>query len=175
MRKYLPLLFIFLAVVLLLQQTTGPKVGTEAPTISAFTLAGEAVNSSQFEGKTVVLDFWATWCAACVSSLPALHRFYETYRNDPSVMVLAVHVPKGAIAPAVQNFCDKRAYRFPVILDKNAELSARFQIQSIPTLVVIGPDGNVRHVKNGALGGSAEDGAARIESWVEKAAKTDHS
>ena len=75
---------------------------------------------------------------------------------------------RRAISAAVKLFCEKRAYHFPVLLDRNARLSAAFQIESIPTLIVIGPDGSVQHVKNGASG-SPEDGARRIKQWVDAA------
>ena len=167
--KYILLGLALFALLLVTQKTTGPKVGTLAPEFVGKTLSGRTVNAAQLKGKTIVVDFWATWCPACVSSLPALNRFYQEYGRDDSIEVFAVHVPKGAISAAVKLFCEKRAYHFPVLLDRNARLSAAFQIESIPTLIVIGPDGSVQHVKNGALGGSPEDGARRIKQWVDAA------
>ena len=167
--KYVLVAFALLALLMVSNQTTGPKIGLQAPVFSARTLSGREVDGKQLLGKTVVVEFWATWCPACVSSLPALQRFHKQYGKDPSIEVFAVHVPKGAIPAAVKAFCDKRQYDFPLILDRYARLSADFQIQSIPTLIVIGPNGDVNHVKNGALGGSPEDGARRIKQWVDAA------
>jgi len=128
------------------------------------------VDGNQLRGKTVVVEFWATWCPACVSSLPALNAFERSVQQDDTVSVYSVHVPKGAFAPAVETFMNRRNYDFSVILDRNAQLSRAFQIESIPTLIVIGPDGRVHHVKNGALSGSPTEGAQRIRGWVNQAA-----
>ncbi|MGB0647526.1 MAG: TlpA family protein disulfide reductase, partial [Bradymonadia bacterium] len=130
---------------------------------------GELVSSEVLLGRTVVLEFWATWCPACVSSLPALNAYRDSVKDEPSISVFGVHVPKGAFAPSVSAFMERRQYSFDVILDRHADLSRAFQIDSIPTLIILGPDGRVRHVKNGAIGGSAEEGARRIEDWVAKA------
>ena len=167
--KYVLVAVALIALLLVSKKTTGPKIGIQAPSFSARTMSGRMVDGKQLHGKTVVVEFWATWCPACVSSLPALHRFHEQYGKDPSIEVFAVHVPKGAIPAAVKRFCDKRQYGFPLVLDRNARLSTDFQIQSIPTLIVISPNGEVHHVKNGALGGSPEDGARRIKQWVDAA------
>ena len=167
--KYVLVAIALLALLLVSKKTKGPKVGVQAPTFSARTLGGRMVDGEQLRGKTVVVEFWATWCPACVSSLPALNRFHQQYGKDPSIEVFAVHVPKGAIPAAVKGFCDKRQYGFPIVLDRNARLSSDFQIHSIPTLIVIGPNGDVHHVKNGALWGSPEDGARQIKQWVDAA------
>jgi thiol-disulfide isomerase/thioredoxin len=130
------------------------------------------VTSQALRGRTIVFEFWATWCPACVSSLPALNAFEQLVKDDSGIDVYSVHVPKGAFAPAVEAFMTKRGYDFPVILDRDAQLSRAFQIESIPTLIVVAPDGRVSRVKNGAIGGSAEDGAERIQSWVFEASKS---
>ena len=155
------------------QSTTGPEVGTQAPQFSAKTLSGRLVDKAQLEGKTVVVEFWATWCRACVSSLPALHLFYEQYGQDPSVEVFAVHVPKGASALPVKNFQERNGYRFPVVLDQRARLSRLLEIESILTLIVIAPNGSVHRVKNGALVGPAQVNADRIKGWVDSASAPD--
>ena len=151
------------------QTTTGPELGTSSPRFKTRTTNGQMVSSEALRGRTIVFEFWATWCPACVSSLPALNAFEQRVKNDASIEVYSVHVPKGAFAPAVAAFMTQRGYDFPVILDRDAQLSRAFQIESIPTLIVVGPDGRVSRVKNGALGGSAEDGAERIQSWVSEA------
>lgn len=172
--RWIKFILIFGAILWLLlqsQTTTGPELGTSSPRFKTRTTTGQVVASDSLRGRTVVFEFWATWCPACVSSLPALNAFERLVKNDERIEVYSVHVPKGAFAPAVEAFMDKRQYGFPVILDRDAQLSRAFQIESIPTLIVIDPDGRVRHVKNGAIGGSAEDGAQRIRSWVSKASK----
>lgn len=172
--RWIRFILIFGAILWLLLQsqvTTGPNLGTESPDFKIRTLSGEVVSSKALLGQTVVLEFWATWCPACVSSLPALNTFEQSIQEDDTVSVYSVHVPKGAFAPAVEAFMNRRNYSFSVILDRNAQLSRAFQIESIPTLIVIGPDGRVRHVKNGALGGSPEEGAQRIRGWVDEAAQ----
>ena len=169
--RWIRFILIFGAILWLLLQsqvTTGPPLGVTGPTFKIRTTSGQVISSNALLGRTVVLEFWATWCPACVSSLPALNAFHDSIQHDDTV-VYGVHVPKGAFAPAVESFMTQRNYDFPVILDRDAQLSRAFEIESIPTLIVIGPDGRVHHVKNGALGGSAHEGAQRIQSWVTQA------
>ena len=173
--RILRFLLIFGAIIWLLLQsqvTSGPELDSQGPRFEIRTMAGETVSSEGLLGRTVVLEFWATWCPACVSSLPALNAYRNSIKDDQSIAVFGVHVPKGAFAPSVSSFMERRQYRFDVILDSHADLSRSFQIESIPTLIILGPDGRVRHVKNGAIGGSAAEGARRIADWVAKASKS---
>ena len=170
--KIVRFLLIFGAIIWLLLQsqvTSGPELGIQGARFEIRTISGELVSSEDLLGRTVVLEFWATWCPACVSSLPALNSYRDLVADDPSISVFGVHVPKGRLAPSVSDFMTRRQYSFDVILDRQADLSRAFKIESIPTLIILGPDGRVRHVKNGAIGGSAEEGARRIEGWVAKA------
>ena len=169
--KIVRFLLIFGAIIWLLLQsqvTSGPELGIQGPRFEIRTISGELVSSEDLLGRTVVLEFWATWCPACVSSLPALNSYRDLVADDPSISVL-VYMSRRALCTSVSDFMTRRQYSFDVILDRQIDLSRAFKIESIPTLIILGPDGRVRHVKNGAIGGSAEEGATSNWGWVAKA------
>ncbi len=149
---------------------TGPDLGVETPRFEARATNGEVFDSDSLRGKTVVVDFWAGWCPACVASLPAIHEFHQNRLSDSSVELMTVHVPKGGSRATIEHYQQSQGYSFPVVLDRDARLVTSFKIESIPTLIIIAPDGRVHHVKNGQLRGNAQEGARRIEKWVERAA-----
>lgn len=126
----------------------GPQIDQDAPPISAPMLSGERFELSHFKGKIVVIDFWASWCPPCRASLPALHNVAERYAQDDSVWIGSVN--KERIQPAqIKDFLRRMKVNFPVILDPADEISNRYQVSSIPTLVVIGADGKVKYSQAG--------------------------
>lgn len=148
----------------------GPPKGSVAPAFSAPVLGGtERFDSASAAGHTMVLDFWATWCPPCVKSLPALQRVHTRYREVDDVVVLSVNTDVGPRRPdRVGNFMKARRFDFPVLLDDGA-VSAAYHVKSIPTLVVVGPDGRVSEVEIGARFNSIDDLERHLVETIEAA------
>lgn len=129
----------------------GPSVGSIAPPISVDTLSGQPFDLAAQKGRVVVLDFWATWCPPCRKSLPVLEKLHQRYAADDRVIIASVNTDAGANrARALQKWMAKRKFTFPVLLEtENKALSTTYRVQSIPTMVVVGTDGVVRHVQVG--------------------------
>jgi thiol-disulfide isomerase/thioredoxin len=127
---------------------TGPRVGDAAPDFTAANLAGGTITLSSLKGRYVLLDFWATWCAPCVASLPALTRIHDTFEAGKRLSVLGLNLddqPADAKAfleahslPWAQAYLGGRAG------DKDDVLS-RYAISFIPTYILLGPDGKLIH------------------------------
>lgn len=101
---------------------------------------------SDWQGKWVVLNFWATWCAPCKQEMPHLNRLHDKYR-DAGFVLLGINVdddPAKAAADAA-----KLGIRFPVLLDGAKTVSRLYGLDAMPTTVVIDRDGRVRHVHQG--------------------------
>ncbi len=115
-------------------------------------LAGNAVKLSDYRGKTVVLNFFATWCGPCQVETPHLN---ETYLDmqDEDVVVLAVNLTfsRGSEKDDVAEFVKEYDVAFPVLLDEMAEVSDMYRVRSIPTNIFIKPDGIIYNSFSGAL------------------------
>ena len=104
---------------------------------------GRKVSLSDFHGRPVLLDFWATWCGPCRVTMPEVERFHRKYRGK-GLQVVGVNI-EGKSKKVLQ-YLDKNGYSFQVLFDKGdwgAEVVKKYQITSIPRTFLIGPDGNV--------------------------------
>lgn len=146
------LLLAALAALCVSTATAAPvKEGDTAPALASHQLEGVLPAT---KGKIVVLDFWASWCGPCASSLPALERLHQKYK-DRGVVVLGVSVDDDAAK--MKGFLAKHPVTFPTVRDAGQTLVAACSIESMPTSIVIGPDGRVVSVHRGFKGKKTEE------------------
>lgn len=112
---------------------------------------------SDYQGKTVFLNFWATWCPPCRSEMPEIQALYEKYgENEGELIVLGVAAPnygsEGSITD-IAAFLSENGYTFPVVMDDLGLYSSQYGIRAYPTTFMIGKDGNVYGYVEGALTG----------------------
>ena len=119
-------------------QLPGLKIGETAPDFSLETLDGEMVKLSDFEGKKVVVNFWATWCKPCREEMPDLQSVYEQKEKD--VVILAVNMDAHN---DVKGFIDSYSVTFPILLDEEDEVADLYQIISLPTTYFIDERGKI--------------------------------
>jgi thiol-disulfide isomerase/thioredoxin len=120
--------------------------GAAAP---AFTLPGRdgaAVSLEQFKGKTVYIDFWASWCGPCRKSFPWMNEMQARYGGE-KFAVVAIDVDSDS-APARQ-FLTQHPANFTVAFDAKGATPQAFAIKGMPTSVLVGPDGKVLRVETG--------------------------
>lgn len=129
------------------QLEVGTGISQVAPDFTLTNLAGEKVALSDYRGKYVVLNFWATWCPPCRKEIPDLNAFHE--ENKDEFVVLAVDL--GESKEKVQQFISYGGYTFPVLLDKEREIGSRYNVSVIPTSYFIGPQGKIKYIKKGAV------------------------
>ncbi|MEM8996387.1 MAG: TlpA disulfide reductase family protein, partial [Acidobacteriota bacterium] len=124
-----------------------PALEGPAPDFALRNLAGETVRLSDFRGQTVVLNFWATWCPPCRVELPSFVRFA---RKNPDIAVLGLSVqsPPDDLRSAV----DERDIPYPVLI-VDADTAEAYRVTSLPTTVIITPEGQVRSAHSGVLFG----------------------
>jgi peroxiredoxin len=122
----------------------GGEVGDLAPDFELERVAGGTLTLSSLRGKTVILDFWDTWCPPCRKALPDLQELSEKYADDLVVVGLAM-AQEGE--DKVRSFVRERGLTFEMVLfDQDPALIQAFGgIQSIPTTFLIDPEGVIRH------------------------------
>ncbi|MES9738997.1 redoxin domain-containing protein [Peribacillus frigoritolerans] len=121
----------------------GLKIGAKAPNFSLKTLDGKQVELSDYEGKKVMLNFWATWCPPCKKEMPDMERYTQQAGDD--VVVLAVNIdPEND----VQAFVEDNGITFTIPLDSQSAknpVNERYKILSIPTTYFIDKKGIIRN------------------------------
>jgi peroxiredoxin len=138
-------------------QGTGALTGAAAPDFSLKDVAGNTVKLSDFRHKkTVVVAFWASWCVPCRLELPWLASFYQDNRAH-NVEVLAVSIDQN---PAdARHFAAENKLPFPVLLDSQEQVASRYQVNEIPTILVIDRAGTLQ-ARHSGVSPSLEAGLA---------------
>jgi peroxiredoxin len=129
-----------IAVVAEATRETVVEVGDTAPKFTLTTDDGQRVSRSEFGGKLLVLNFWATWCGPCVEELPSLNRFQKEL-GPSGVVVLGVSVDRNE--RAYRQFLKRTGVAFRTARDPEADLSSRYGTYKYPETYVIGRDGKV--------------------------------
>jgi peroxiredoxin len=112
-----------------------------APDFSLPSLDGKVYRLSDFQGRVVVLNFWASWCPDCIRELPGLESFYNEYK-DKGVVVIGISVDKSR-NKAVE-MVKNQGLSFLNLLDKNGDVFIEgFSVFGLPATIVIGPDRTV--------------------------------
>ncbi|NBI06256.1 TlpA family protein disulfide reductase [Senegalia massiliensis] len=115
--------------------------GKPAPDFTLQTLSGEKASLSDYKGKIVLINFWATWCTYCDEEMPDLEKLYNDNKNDDFV-VLAVDV--GEEESLVRDYIEEGGYTFPVLLDSNMKVSRNnYYVSAFPTSYFIDKNGNL--------------------------------
>lgn len=122
-----------------------PKASSEPEPAVPFTLktlgGGESVSLESLRGKTVVLDFWATWCPPCEFQVPELNRFYDAHRGDGDVAVFGISIDVEG-NDVIQAWVAEHDVRYPILLGDES-LARKYGAVGFPTLYVVGPDGTL--------------------------------
>ena len=126
------------------------EAAEEVKTIPAidFTLKDQYGNThtlSDYKGKTVFLNFWATWCSPCRAEMPDIQKLYEEFQQE-DVVILGVAAPnlgREKSEEGIKGFLEENGYTYPVLMDTEAEAFQAYGINSFPTTFMIDKDGNV--------------------------------
>lgn len=108
------------------------------------------VKLSDFSGKGIVLNFWATWCPSCVSELPY---FQSAYNNHKDIQFIMLNLTDGEkeTEESVKKFISDNEYTFPVFMDKMAQGSKTYGVYLIPQTLFIDKDGKIIYTHSGAI------------------------
>ncbi|WP_068776261.1 peroxiredoxin [Paenibacillus sp. FJAT-26967] len=129
----------------------GIQKGQIAPDFDLTDLAGNPVKLSEYRGKTVFVNFWATWCPPCRAEMPHMQKVHDKYK-DKNVVFLAVNLTHTEEKPAaVHEFADNYGLTFPIVLDEEGKVSKKYQIVAYPTTYIVDKQGVIREKYQGAI------------------------
>lgn len=112
-----------------------------APEVTLTRLGGGVTRLSDYRGKWVLLNFWATWCPPCVAEMPSMEEFSKKFKSR-NVVVLAVSVDRGN-PDRIKKFVKQYGITFEVFHDPDSDASNKFGVSSLPASYIINPKGNI--------------------------------
>lgn len=123
---------------------TAPEKGAFAPEFALKSVSGETVHLSDFQGKVVLVNFWAVWCPPCRQEMPAIQNVHENYGDK--VVVLGVNA--GDTRQDALDFMDSLGLTFDVVLDSNYEVEDLYRVRGLPSTFFIDSNGviQIQHI-----------------------------
>jgi peroxiredoxin len=165
----LALLFVFILVLSGCKNEAPPATGGVAtqiaPDFTLRALSGESVSLSQYRGKVVFLNFWATWCPPCRAELPSMQRLNEVFAGRDFVM-LAVNVEEDG-AKVLPEFLRQFPHSYQILLDDGGQAQKLYGVDKFPETFVIDKQGRVVERIIGARDWSAPAMLQRFKTLVD--------
>jgi peroxiredoxin len=126
-----------------------PTVGMQAEDFSLIDLEGKPQSLSQYRGKIVLVNFWATWCKSCTTEMPAMQASFDKLR-DKGFVVLAINELEDDAK--VREHIKQYGYTYPVLMDRDNKVANQFGVFGLPVSVFIDQEGRVQeYIKGGLL------------------------
>jgi cytochrome c biogenesis protein CcmG/thiol:disulfide interchange protein DsbE len=163
------ILFGLSATLLLASSLVSAEQRFAAPGFTLQSLTADAVSLSDYQGKVVLLNFWATWCMPCRQEMPGMERLWKKYQ-DQGLVSLAVSTDEGSPA-RVQSFVKKLKLSFPVALDPDSKASDLYQVSGLPVSFLIDQQGRIAAKITGSENWMSEKSIARIENLLAESGK----
>ncbi|MBI3550162.1 MAG: TlpA family protein disulfide reductase [Elusimicrobia bacterium] len=129
-----------------------------APDFALKDLSGKTLTLRELRGKTVLIDFWATWCGPCAEAIPFYEKIYEKYEGKPFAVL---GIDEDGMTDVVAPFAKKKGIRYPILLDADNKAFDAFGVRGLPTAFLVDSEGNIRDKWIGFDAG--------VESEIEKA------
>lgn len=134
------------------EQEERPEI--PAPDITLKDQYGVEHSLLSYKGKTVFLNFWATWCGPCKKELPDIQKMYEEYgMNEENIVVLGITNPGGqdVSKEEISTFLEENGFTYPTLFDETGEIFSMFGVSSFPTTFMIDANGNIYGYVTGML------------------------
>lgn len=141
--------------------TTGDNAITPTADFTMLDFTGNSVKLSDYFGKPIIVNFWATWCGPCQSEMPAFDTLYQNYKDKVHFIMLNLTDGSRDTVENVTKFIEDAGYSFPVYFDTSMEAAYTYSAYSIPMTLFITSDGQLAHTQMGAM---SED---TLEKYVE--------
>jgi len=120
---------------------TQPKQRVPAPNIDLATLDDGRFHLSDYRGKVVLINFWATWCVPCRREMPGMERLWRRFQ-DKGLVIVGISADRGKRMKIVK-FVDKLNLSFPIALDPDGQVRTTYEVTGLPFSYMIARDGRI--------------------------------
>ena len=129
-----------------------------APDFTMYDIDGNAHKLSDFRGKPVILNFWASWCGPCKAEMPDFEEAYKTHGGDIQFLIVNLTDGSSETVESASDYIASQGYTFPVYYDADLEGAAAYSIYAIPVTYFIDAEGAVRAFNEGMISADVLEG-----------------
>ena len=135
-------------------ENTSSESKNIAPNFTVYDLEGNEVNLTDFFGKPIIINFWASWCGPCKMEMPDFNEAYETYKDE--IQFLMVNMTDGSreTIEVASSFIAESGYTFPVYYDTDYSAAITYSVSSLPTSYFLNAEGELVTYARGAIDGA---------------------
>jgi len=139
---------------------------SKAPDFTLESRGGSPMSLSQYKGQVVMVNFWATWCGPCRQEMPLLESIYKKY-NKLGFVLLGVNVEPDS--KAAEAWLAKQApVSFPILYDTESKVTTLYNVNSMPSTVIVDRQGNVRMLHRGYKAGDENEYLDQIRTLIKE-------
>jgi cytochrome c biogenesis protein CcmG, thiol:disulfide interchange protein DsbE len=146
-------------------------VGMTAPDFSLPDIEGKTVRLSDYRGKVVFVNFWATWCKPCKEEMPSMEILWENFKSEDFVMV-AISMDRVTTKKDIPPFIENMKLTFPILTDSWGQTDKRYKLMGVPETYIIDQNGVLREKVIGPRDWTLKDSVATVVQLLQKQPKS---
>jgi cytochrome c biogenesis protein CcmG, thiol:disulfide interchange protein DsbE len=146
-------------------------VGMAAPDFSLPDIEGKTVRLSDYRGKVVFVNFWATWCKPCKEEMPSMEILWENFKSEDFVM-LAISMDRVTTKKDIPPFIESMRLTFPILTDSWGQTDKRYKLMGVPETYIIDQNGVLREKVIGPRDWTLKESVATVVQLLQKQPKS---